>query len=432
MTAFRSSFCDGLNRRDFLRVGALGLAGLTLADGLRLEAAGTSDTARSAIFIFQSGGPSHVDSFDVKPDAPAEYRGEFDSIPTGIPGIRFSEHLPQLARSTESFALLRGVSHNIADHELGKRYLATGNRPLFTLEHPFYGSVVNQELPVDRDLPPAVGLPFSPHGPGYLGLEHACFDIGVSPRIGQKFEVRGIDLKRGSVMRFEKWHDLRNDLDRLGPSDEEDQLTAGLDKSSQRAFEVIRSDRTRTALDLSREKESVAREFGDNAFGKNCLLACRLVAAGVRFVSIVTGGWDTHSDNFSKLKNDLLPTLDTGISVLLKTLKVRGLLDSTTVFVTGEFGRTPKINTKKDANGGRDHWPRAMTCLLAGGGIRGGQVLGESDARGEGPKSDAITPDDVAATFYHTLGIDAAKEFHTSVGRPITLVRDGKVLRPLI
>ena len=292
--------------------------------------------------------------------------------------------------------------------------------------------MVNQELPVDRDLPSAVGLPFTPHGPGYLGLEHACFDIGVSPRLGRPFEVRGIDLRRGSVMRFEKWHDLRNDLDRLGPSDEEDQLAAGLDKFSQRAFEVIRSDRTRIALDLSREKESVAREFGDHAFGQNCLLACRLVAAGVRFVSIVTSGWDTHSENFPKLKNDLLPTLDTGVSVLLKTLKERGLLDSTVVFVTGEFGRTPKINTKKDANGGRDHWPRAMTCLLAGGGIRGGQVLGESDARGEGPKSDAITPDDVAATFYRTLGIDAAKEFHTSVGRPITLVRDGKVLQPLI
>ncbi|MEI7688500.1 MAG: DUF1501 domain-containing protein, partial [Planctomycetota bacterium] len=340
--------------------------------------------------------------------------------------------LPLLAKSAKSFALLRGVSHNIADHKLGSRYIATGNRPLFTLEHPFYGAVVNKELPTDRDLPPAVGLPFSPHGPGYLGLEYACFDIGVSPKIGRPFEVRGIDLGKKSARQFEQWHALRDDLDRLAPTREEDRLAEGLDKFSQRAFEVIRSDRTRTALDLSREKESVAREFGDHVFGQNCLLACRLVEAGVRFVTIHTGGWDTHSDNFAKLKNELLPPLDVGVSMLLKTLQERGLLDSTIVYMTGEFGRTPKINAKKDANGGRDHWPRAMTCLLAGGGIQGGQVLGESDARGEGPKSDAMTPDDVAATFYHCLGIDPAKEYQTGTGRPVTLVRNGKILRTLI
>jgi len=430
MNTHRSRCCDGIKRRDFLRVGALGVAGFTMADYLRLNAAEpVKGKARAAIFIYQSGGPSHLDSFDPKPDAPVEYRGSFATIPTAIPGVHFTEHLPLLAKSAKSFALLRGVSHNIADHSLGQKYVTTGNRPLFTLEHPFYGAVVNKELPAERDLPPAVGLPFSPHGPGYLGLEYACFDVGVSPRLGQRFEVRGIDLgKKRNVRQFEQWHALRDDLDRLAPTREVDRLAGGLDKFSQRAFEIIRSDRTRDAMDLSLEKESVAREFGDHTFGQNCLLACRLVEAGVRFVSIVSGGWDTHTDNFKRLKDDKLPELDIGVSALLRALEVRGLLDSTIVYVTGEFGRTPKISDR----GGRDHWPRAMTCLLAGGGIRGGQVLGESDARGEGPKSDAITPDDVAATFYHAMGIDPAKEFQTTGGRPITLVRDGKILRPLI
>ena len=193
---------------------------------------------------------------------------------------------------------------------------------------------------------------------------------------------------------------------------------------------MITSSRARSAFDISQEPESFARKFGEESFGQSCMLALRLVESGVRFVTVQLGGWDTHQDNFTKLKDNNLPKLDAGLSGLLVGLEERGLLDSTAVYVTGEFGRTPKINSRS-AEGGRDHYPRCMFMLMAGGGVQGGQVIGESDETASGPKNDAITPDDVAASFYHNLGIDPTLEYDSSTGRPITLVRDGSVINQL-
>jgi uncharacterized protein (DUF1501 family) len=201
-----------------------------------------------------------------------------------------------------------------------------------------------------------------------------------------------------------------------------------LDKFSQRAYDMMRSARTRDAFDLTKESDAIKAMFDDQPFSQSCLLATRLVEAGTKFITVQLGGWDTHNDNWNRLKTKQLPPLDAGVSGLLNALAAKGMLESTSVFVTGEFGRTPKINQRT----GRDHYPRAMFCLLAGGGIKGGQVVGESDAKGEGPKDRAITPDDVAATFYHTLGIDHRHEFNTPTGRPVMITRYGNVIRDLV
>ncbi|MFN4258233.1 MAG: DUF1501 domain-containing protein [Gemmataceae bacterium] len=429
MTTHR--YCDGLSRRDFVKVGAVGALGFTLADFLRLARAGEArgGKAKSAIFVWLGGGPTHLDSFDMKPDAPAEYRGEFQPIATNVPGIQICEHLPRLASCADTYAIVRGVSHTLAGHELGTTYLNTGSRPLPSLIYPGYGAVVSKELAGAADLPHFVAIPSTPQKAGYLGVRQAPLQTNDVPRPGLPFSVRGISLGNGlTVEEFEKRQNLLGQLDTTFQSlDNDNKLIEGLDRFSQQAYDMIRSPKARQAFDVSQEKPEIAERFGTQRFGMSCLLANRLIEAGVRYVTVSFGGWDTHGGNFRACKDSLLPQLDQGLAALLTTLRERGLLDSTLIFVTGEFGRTPKINERA----GRDHWPRAMFVLLAGGGIRGGQVIGASDDKGMGPAGPAFSPDDVAASFYHGLGIDCRKEYHTSTGRPIMIVRDGHVIPDL-
>ena len=431
MTTHR--YCDGIRRRDLLRVGMLGAAGLGLSEYLRLAAAGEVKNAKAtaAIFINLAGGPSHLDSFDPKPEAPAEYRGEFRPISTNVPGIEICEHLPALATCADKFALLRGVSHSLTEHQMGTKYLNTGNRPLPSLEFPGYGAVVSKELASPKDLPPFVAIPKTPQVAGMLGVEFAPFSTQATPRAGQPFTVRGIAVDRGlTIEKIERRQKLRNDLDESFREFEKDSsLLKGLDRFSQRAHDILSSPRARVAFDTSREPPSIAKLFPDHAVAQSCLLALRLVEAGVRFVSIDHGGWDTHDKIFPEMKDKLLPQLDGGLAALLTALDLKGLLSSTSIFVTGEFGRTPKISSQRS---GRDHYPRAMFVLLAGGGVKGGQVIGASDAKGEAPADGrGMSPDDVAASFYHSLGIDAAKEYRTPTGRPVAIVRHGSVIQEL-
>jgi hypothetical protein len=431
MTTHRT--CDGVRRRDLLRIGALGAVGLGLADYLRLAEAGEVRSARatSAIFINLVGGPSHLDTFDMKPDAPDEYRGEFRPIRSNVPGIEFCEHLPRLAQCADKFALLRGVSHTLTEHAMGIKYMNTGNRPLPSLEYPGYGAVISKELPSPPDLPPFVAIPKTPQVAGVLGVEYAPFSTQATPRAGQPFTVRGITLGRGlTVENMERRHQLLNDLEATFRQYEKDSgVLKGLDRFSQRAYDILSSPRASRAFDISQEPPSIAKFFPDNPLAQSCLLAARLVEAGVRFVSVDHGGWDTHDHNFEQLKDKLLPELDGALAGLLTALDLKGLLGSTAVFSTGEFGRTPKISKQRV---GRDHYPRAMFVLMAGGGMRGGQVIGESDAKGEGPiDGKGILPDDVAASFYYSLGIDARKEYRTPTGRPVAIVRNGTVVQKL-
>lgn len=426
--------CDGVRRRDFLKVGALAGTGLTLGNFLRLSSADEVNgraPAKSAIFINLAGGPTHMDTFDLKPDAPEEYRGEFKPIASNVPGMEFSEHLPKLAQCADKFAILRGVSHTLAAHNLGSEYVNTGNRPIPSLEYAGIGAIVAKELESPPDLPPFVAVPSTIQKGGYLGVQYAPMSTGSTPQPGKAFSVRGVSLRNGmTVDDVDKRERLLKDLDTaFGEFESGSQLLEGLDKFSQQAYSIITSKKTRAAFDVSQESPAFAEPFGTTPFGQSCLLATRLVEAGVRFVTINNGGWDTHQNNFISLKDRLLPPLDAGLSGLLNGLAQKGLLESTAIIVTGEFGRTPKINNR--GGGGRDHYPRAMFMLLAGGAFKTGQVIGASDEKGTGPKEKGITPDDVASTLYHNLGIDHTKEYHTNTGRPIMIVRDGHILREM-
>jgi uncharacterized protein (DUF1501 family) len=425
--------CDGIRRRDFIRAGAIGTSSITLANWLRWSQAAETRKAdaKAAIFVNLAGGPSHLDTFDPKPDAPDEYRGEFGTISTAVPGIHVSEHLPKLAACMDKFVILRGITHSLAAHELGSQYVNTGNRPIPSLEFPGYGAVVTKELGGPRDLPLNVAIPRTPQGGGYLGVRYSALSTGSTPQAGQPYAVRGISLGAGlTVTDVRRRQRLLEDLDTVFTGLERtSQLMDGLDRFSAQAHTIITSPRAREAFNTGLESPAFAEPFGDSGFGQSCLLAIRLIEAGVPFVSIQSGGWDTHNDNWNNLETKLLPPLDTGLAALFTGLEQRGLLDSTTVFVTGEFGRTPKINKERV---GRDHYARAMFMLLAGGGIRGGQVIGETDATGASPVGPARSPDDVAATFYRTLGIDSRKEYHTSTGRPVMIVRDGTPIPELV
>lgn len=425
--------CDGVNRRDFLRVGALAGIGMTLSRYLSLAEAGEIAPVakgKAAIFVRLAGGPSHLDTFDMKPDAPSEYRGEFKPINTNVPGIQICEHLPKLAQVADKYTILRGVSHTIAAHDLGSKYMNTGNRPLPSLEFPTYGAVVAKELGGLPDMPAFVAIPsFGADSAGYLGVEYGPLETNAVPQPGRPVQIRGLQLNGVTLEEIDRRQNLLKRYDTaFGSLSEEDRLLAGMNKFEQKAYAMMRSGKARQAFDMSKESQTISAMFTPDGFSQSCLLATRLVESGVKFITIQLGGWDTHADNFDSLKNKVLPNFDSGLAGLFRALEAKGLLASTAVFVTGEFGRTPKVNQRA----GRDHYPRAMFCLMGGGGIKGGQVVGESDAKAEQPKDKPITPDDVAATFYTAMGIDPTKEYRTPGGRPVMIVRYGNVVKELL
>jgi hypothetical protein len=423
-----------VQRRDFLKVGALSGFGLGLGLPQFLAKAGDGAVnpnakGKAAIFVRLSGGPTHMDTFDLKPDAPDTHRGEFKEIKTNVPGVRFCEHLPKLAKVADKFAILRGVSHTLAAHALGTQYLMTGNRPLPSLRYPSYGAVVSKEMGSAKELPAFVAVPNQGNDPtGFLGVEYGPFETGTVPRAGVRMDVRGLALRGITLDEVDRRNNLVAKYDQaFGDFAKDDKILAGMDEFSAKAYQMMRSTKAREAFDLTQESPAISGLFDEQSFSQSCLLATRLVESGVKFVTLNLGGWDTHNDNWNRLKTTNLPALDAGLSGLFRTLEEKGMLESTSVFVTGEFGRTPKINART----GRDHYPRAMFCLMAGGGMKGGQVIGASDAKGEGPKDKAITPDDVAASFIHSLGIDPTKEYHTPSGRPVMIVRNGTIIPEL-
>ena len=420
-----------MNRREMLQVGALG-TGLTLSQYLGVRAAAAQEEPmRSAIFIFMEGAPSHQDTFDLKPEAPAEVRGEFRPIKTSVGGVEICEHMPQLAKCADQYAVIRGLTHNVADHGLAKKYLLTGNKSSQTVQYPEYGSVVSHEYPSAANLPTYVSIDESFVGPGYLGSQYSPL-TAAKPRHGFAYKVRGVSLEDGlSVAKYREQKKLRDDLDTAFRGFEQlDDQVRGMNRFAEQAFDIISSPQARAAFDLSEEKESESDRFGKHEFGQSLLLAARLIEAGEHFVTVrlrpAEFDFDTHSDNFPRLRKLLAP-FDRGLAALLARLEERGRLSSTAVLAAGEFGRTPKINP----NGGRDHWARAMCAVMAGGDVRGGQVIGASNATAAEPDGEGFSPDDLAASFYRNIGVDPATEFKTNVGRPITLVREGEAIRQL-
>ncbi len=313
-----------------------------------------------------------MDAGRLKPNAPIEVRGEFKPISTNVAGVQICEHLPMLAQRADEYAIIRGITHNVADHGLAKKYLLTGNKASQTVSHPEYGSVVSHEFPSAPELPTYVSIDESFVGPGYLGSRYSPLTAD-KPKHGMPYVVRGVSLEDGlTVEKYQSQKRLLDDLDIAFRGFEElDDQVRGMDRFSQQAFDIISSPQTHSAFDLSNEKPEESDRFGKHEFGQSLLLAARLIEAGVHFVTVrlrpADFDFDTHSDNFPRLRT-LLPPFDRGLVALLDRLDERGLLKSTAIMAVGEFGRTPKINNQ----GGRDHWARAMCALMAGGDIRGG------------------------------------------------------------
>jgi hypothetical protein len=419
----RHVFCDGLHRRNFLKVGAFG-AGLTLADMLRLKAVAgaTSPSTRikSAIMVYLPGGPSHLDMYDLKPDAPAEFRGEFKPIPTNVPGVQISEHFPRQAKMFDKLAVVRSL---VSVEEHSDSYVMTGyseqaNR---TQHHPSFGAVVSKLRAGQDDLPPFVSLRGMSVGnePGYLGVGHRAFNPdgnGMSNlKLKAGFTVEGMESRKQLLTSFDT---VRRDIDR-------GTTMAGLDSFTGRAFDMIASGTVHRALDLKKEDPRVLDRYkGVDAF----LRARRLVEAGVGCVTLSYGGWDTHSSNFKTLKRQL-PELDRGIANLIQDLHDRGMEDDVVTVVWGEFGRTPKINT---TDAGRDHWAPAMSALVAGGGLKMGQAIGATSARGEYPKDRPYKAPQLLATLYQAIGIDPALTFPNGTGRPMYILDERKPVTELL
>jgi hypothetical protein len=419
-------------RRDFVKIGSLGILGLNLHDYffLRSASANSSVPDRSVILVWLSGGPPHHDTFDMKPEAPAEIRGTFKPIPTNVSGIEICEHLPQTARQADKFAVIRSMTSRENNHEPAINYLLTGYLPLQTLEFPSMGSVIAKEKGSRNSLPPYVTIPnvFPSFGAGFLGGEYGPFIAG-DPNV-KGYRVRDLNLPVDvdwNRVNNRRW--LLDQMDhRFREIDTRNEFQA-MDSFYEKAYDLIRSPSAQKAFDIEQEPETVRNRYGRTPVGQGCLLARRLVEAGVRFVTVAKGwlNWDTHGRNFTTLEKTLLPELDMAYSALLEDLAARGMLESTLVVLMGEFGRTPKINS----DAGRDHWSKAFSIVLSGAGVIGGRILGSTDATGSEVKDDPVHVEDLTATIYERVGIDHTREYHTDIGRPVKLSNGGKVITQL-
>jgi hypothetical protein len=425
-----------LSRRNLLTVGAFG--GLSLCNFFRVRQAmadqknyeSKEGTAKSVIFIFLPGGMAHQESFDPKPYAPLEYRGPLNSIETSLPGVRFSEVFPQMAKIANKTVICRSMTHGEAAHERGTHNMFTGYRPSPALQYPSMGSVVAHEFGPRKNLPPYVLIPNLPTpyaGTGYLSSSYAGFSLGADPA-SDGFRVQDLALPGGvDDGRFGRRQKLLEVVNNHFKAREKSDSMEAVDTFYQRAYGLISSQEARDAFDISKEDAAVRDAYGRNQAGSRMLLARRLVEAGVRFVTLTYGGWD-HHDNIAGGMKGQCPPLDQALATLINDLDSRGLLDSTLVCLASEFGRTPKIN----GTAGRDHWPKVFNILMAGGGLKRGLAWGTSDATASEPDQDPLTVEDWATTVYHMLGIVADKELMAPGNRPIEIVDGGKVLKDLL
>jgi hypothetical protein len=423
------------SRRSFLQVGALAVGGLTLPKLLRLRAGQPASTKKSVILIWQAGGPSHIDMYDLKPNAPAEVRGEFKPIGTNVPGIQIGEHLPQQAKIFDKLSVVRSAFHTNAGHGMGSQWMQTGYQATIEVNdniYPSTGSVVaRMKGPNDPGLPAYVNLPrkVSFGNAAYLGASFNPFSPDSNPN-DANFQVKNLKLPgRVDGSRLEHRKQLLHDLDTIRRDIDTKGDLEGLDTFYRDGLEMVTNAKAQNAFNVNREPVKLRDRYGRNDLGQSCLLARRLVEAGVTFVTVQAGGgWDTHGNNFTELKRRLLPQFDMGVAALVEDLHDRGLSDDVLVMAMGEFGRTPKIN--KDA--GRDHWPGAMSVLYAGGGLKMGQAIGTTNALAEYPTTKPYTPGCVLATMYHAMGIDHNHAFYDQAQRPLPILSEGEPIKELV
>ncbi|MEW4528339.1 DUF1501 domain-containing protein [Maioricimonas sp. JC845] len=466
----------GTSRRTFLVASTLGLAGSGLAPGQRSASGAESATggrARSTILFFLCGGASHIDMWDMKPDAPAEYRGPFAPIATSAPGVRLCEHLPLLSQQAHHLALINsvGATVNTNDHHAGYYYNLTGhvpditfrtlgnNRTPFPDDWPYMGSVVASRRPRHEYLPNAIALPHMPSRKPYtrpgqfaarLGVEHDSLYLNGSRDNPLQFHAPSLSLQAGiDPPRLTSRRELLTALDEARSSFDATAATQTWNRQTERALSLLASSQTTAAFDVSQEPEAVRRRYGDSVNAMSLLLARRLVEAGVPFITVFwlgtgvgsplakkcrsAGSWDTHGNNFNCLKESLLPEFDRGFSALVEDLADRGLLDETMLLVTSEMGRKPKIGDPRSggvSGAGRDHWTHCLTDVVAGGGIQGGRTFGASDRFAEYPADNPVTPADVAKTVWHAMGIDDLIAYDAQ-NRPYQLLDEGEPIHDL-
>jgi hypothetical protein len=444
-----------MTRRELLRAGALGLGGLTLPSLLRLQqtasaSGGRAARARSAIILFLSGGPSHLDMWDLKPEAPEPIRGTFRPVATRVPGVRVCEHLPRMAALANRYAILRAVRHTTGNHPAATYWMMVGspmtrNAPqavtMSREDRPHPGSVVALRLPPRRGLPPFVMVPeaISPVGPerpgqhaGFLGAAYDPYRVNSDPN-SPAYSPGALAPDRALAgARLDDRRGLLRHVSGQARYLEQTAVARTLDPYYARAFDLISSPAAQRAFDLSAEPAATRARYGRHIFGQSVLLARRLVEAGVRLVHVNWvrhdngpggQGYDSHRDHLRWARTELLPPTDAAFGALIEDLEARGLLEETLVVLMGEFGRTPRFNPA----GGRDHWPNCFSAVLAGGGVRGGQVYGSSDRIGAYPTSGVVSPQDVIATLYHCLGIDPHGSIHDPQNRPYTLVEGSPI-----
>jgi Protein of unknown function (DUF1501) len=440
------------DRRSFLKAGVLGATGLSLSSLLRAEAranpAASSARRPSVIILWMRGGPSHIDMWDPKPDAPVEYRGEFGVRPTNVPGITLTDMLPMCGRIMDKWSIVRSLYHTDAGHSTGDQLCFTGYPSGPNADenvYPSCGSVVSKQLGAQNPrLPAYVMIPrMDPGtGPAYLGVAHKPFETNADPANAGPFRLPNFSLPEGVTLErlgdrrglLDGFDRLRRDVDSTGQMDAQDEFKT-------RAWDVLTSPEARDAFDLDREPAGVRERYGflppfdpgasnrcgAPAWSQRILLARRLVEAGVRLVTVDLRWWDTHVKGFESLRLGFLPRFDRAYSALIEDLDQRGLLSSTLVIAWGEFGRTPKVNN----DAGRDHYPNVFSAALAGGPVRGGRVVGSSDEKGAFPKANPKTPQDVLATLYHHLGVDPERQYVNNAGRPVAVLPSGNAITEL-
>ena len=433
--------CNGVGRRDFIQTGLGALGGLGMADLLQAKTiapTGGINKDTRCIMVWLDGGPSHYETFDPKPDAPSEIRGEFGTVPTTVPGVHFCDKMPKLAKSFGNFSVVRSIAHNQNNHGAGNHYLMTG-RPTpvpvgcgaFVTFHPSFGSVVSSERTVPHGLPAYISAPRVSRsgGPNFLGAQHAPFVISDNPD-SKGFRVRDVtipqEIAEGRAKNRAQLRESLDNLKRMTDKAAEDPAVA-FDEFYSQGFDLITSTEAQAAFDMDKEDEKMREKYGRNDFGQRLLMARRLTEVGVPWVTVYYGGWDDHRGLFKSYAKDKAERIDTGVSALIQDLADRGTLDNTMVLLLGEFGRTPKIN--KDA--GRDHWSFAMSVLMAGGGIPGGQIVGATDVKGYYANENVYAPEDFASSIYTKMGINPEMVLHDSAGRPLQLVNNGKLIKEL-
>jgi Protein of unknown function (DUF1501) len=430
------AYCDGMSRRSFLKLGVAGMASLSLDRVLRardLSAAETGNRKDTAvILLWLDGGPSHIDLYDLKPEAPAEYRGFWKPIRTNVPGIDISELFPRQARQADRFSIVRSLHHDSGDHFTGGHWMLTGRAGQVSgartdSEYPSIGSIVSRIRGPNRPgLPAYVAVPYAMSiglrpgyfGANYLGLPYNPFETNADPN-QPNFQINNLNLPGGSIGTLEDRRRLLAHFDQLRRGIDQTGTLQAMDRFQREAYELVTGPAARRAFDINAEDPRLRDDYGRNSWGQSALLARRLVEAGVTFITVHLGGWDHHWDLQPGMEG-YLPMVDAAVATLFRDLAERGLLARTLVVLCGEFGRTPRLN---DGSGkgkpGRDHWGNAMFCLLGGGGVQGGRIVGSTDRLGQAPRDRHLTPADIHATIYHVLGIDPSQHFFDRTGRPI-------------